>query len=281
MKIRLLVLALFAAVTATTAQQTYTADTLVREAAFRNGEKFTFLLGWKFKGIMNANAGEITFTTSLTTVDGKQAYKVKAHGKTLPAIALFFKMDDVYETWLDMPTLRPLRFRSELKENKYRYKADYRYDWDSMKVHTNYHNLRKAPGSATMSLTPQSADAVAFFFNLRSQDVGSFTVGEYHKFDFVMDKKIIGIRFKLLGRETKKFGRLGTFRTLKLSCELTSTDDPDGQTFEDGTEFYIWLSDDRNHVPLSIESPTKIGSVVATIQKFEGLKYPLASRIKK
>ena len=262
------------------AQQTYTDDAPAREAAFKNGEKITFLLGWKFKGIMNANAGEITFSTSLTTIDGKQSYKIKAHGKTLPAIALFFKMDDVYETWLDMQTLRPLRFRSELKENKYRYKADYRYDWDSMMVHTNYHNLRKKPGSADMPLTEQSADAVAFFFNLRSQDVGSFTPGEYHKFDFVMDKKIIGIRFKLLGRETKKISRVGTFRTLKLSCELTSTDDPDGQTFEDGTEFYIWLTDDRNHVPLSIETPTKIGSVVATIQKYSGLKYPLDSKVK-
>ncbi len=280
MKIRLLALALIVMPLALGAQQTYTADAPAMEAAFKNGEKITFLLGWKFKGIMNANAGEITFTTSLTTIDGTQAYKIKAHGKTLPAIALFFKMDDIYETWLDMQTLRPLRFRSELKENKYRYKADYRYDWDSMIVHTNYHNLRKKPGSADMPLSPQSADAVAFFFDLRSQDVGSFTPGEYHEFDFVMDKKIIGIRFKLLGRETKKFGRLGTFKTLKLSCELTSTDDPDGQTFEDGSEFFIWLSDDRNHIPLSIESPTKIGSVVATIQKYEGLKYPLASKVK-
>lgn len=273
-------LALLVAAPAVKAQQTYTAGAPAREAAFRNGEKFTFLLGWELKGLMNANAGEVTFRTSLTTIDGKQAYKITANGRTLPSIRLFFDMNDTYETWLDMQTLRPLRFRSELKENKYRYKADYTYDWNAMQVHTNYHNLRKTPKSATMPLTPESADAVAFFFNLRSQDLGAFTPGEYHEFDFVMDKKIIGIRFKLLGRETRKLGKTGTFKTLKIACELTSTDDPDGQTFEAGTEFYIWLTDDRNHIPVYIESPTKIGSIVATIKSYEGLKYPLDSKIK-
>ncbi len=101
MKIKLLVLALLAMPLALKAQQTYTADAPAMEAAFKNGEKITFLLGWKFKGIMNANAGEITFTTSLTTIDGTQAYKIKAHGKTLPAIALFFKMDDLVARYAD------------------------------------------------------------------------------------------------------------------------------------------------------------------------------------
>ena len=282
MKIRLFILALLVA-PVVKAQQPYTPEGLdapVKVAAFQSGEKLTYVLGWELKGLMNASAGEVVFKTSLTTIDNKPAYRIHASGKTLPNLRFIYDLDDTYETWLDMSTLRPLKFRSELKENKYRYKAEYTYDWDNMKVSTHYHNLRKSPQTAEMDLTENSADAVAFFFKLRSMDIGALTPGEYQSFDFVMDKKIRSIRFKLLGRENRKLGKAGTFKTLKLSCELTSTDDKDGQTFEEGTEFFLWLSDDKNHIPLYIESPTKIGSVVATIKSYEGLKYPIDSKVK-
>jgi len=253
-----------------------------REAAFQNGERLTYNLGWALRGVMTANAGEVVFTTSLTNISGQQTYKVSANGRTLPAVRLLFDMNDTYETWLDMETLRPLRFRNELKENKYRFRSEFAYDWGAMKVHTTYQNLRRhpEPQTMTMDLTPQSADAVAFFFSLRSQDLDSFTVGEMHYFDLVLYNKITRLGFKVLGRETRRIGRLGTFNTIKLSCQLTSTDDEEGQTFEDGTEFFMWLSDDRNRIPLLLESPTKIGSIVATISRFEGLKYPLDSRVR-
>lgn len=283
MRMRILILALLLLAPAAKAQQTHTPDAgsaPVREAAFKGGEKLTYILGWELKGLANAGAGEVVFKTSQTIIDGRQAYKIYANGKTLPSLRFIFDLDDTYETWVDMATLKPLRFRSELKENKYRYKAEYTYDWSEMKVHTKYHNLKKSQKTATMDLTPESADAVAFFFDLRSQDVGSFKVGESYEFDFVMDNKIIGIKFRMVGRENRKLGKLGTFKTLKLACGLTSTDDPDGQTFEPGTEFFLWLSDDKNHIPLYIESPIKVGSVVATLRSYEGLKYPLKSKIK-
>jgi sugar phosphate permease len=54
----------------------------------------------------------------------------------------------------------------------------------------------------------------------------------------------------------------------------------EGFSFTDGTVFTLWISDDRNKIPLSIESPVRIGSIQAYIYDFKGLKYPLESLIK-
>ena len=50
---------------------------------------------------------------------------------------------------------------------------------------------------------------------------------------------------------------------------------------DDGTEFEVWISDDRNKIPLYIKSPIKVGSVQAYLTSYEGLRYPLDSFIKK
>ncbi len=46
------------------------------------------------------------------------------------------------------------------------------------------------------------------------------------------------------------------------------------------TVFTLWVSDDRNKIPLYIESPVKIGSIQAYISGYKGLKYPVESLVK-
>jgi hypothetical protein len=42
----------------------------------------------------------------------------------------------------------------------------------------------------------------------------------------------------------------------------------------------MWVTDDENLIPVKITSPVIVGSVSATLMRYENLKYPLSSRIK-
>ena len=128
-----------------------------------------------------------------------------------------------------------------------------------------------------MSLTAESMDPISLFFNLRSAEAEDFTVGEPGTLQMVLQDTIKLIRYRYLGRENKKIRNMGRFRTLKFECQLGTTE---GYSFTDGTIFTLWVSDDRNKIPLYIESPVKIGSIQAYISGYKGLKYPLDSRIK-
>ena len=250
------------------------------DMAFKAGEKLSFSIRHSF---VNSNVIGVVFQTTGTSVDGVQAYKVNATGKTLAGYRTFFDLNDSYETYLDAQTLRPLRFASRLQENKYRFRADYVYDWAKNVVDTRYRKLsRPNETHKTMALTKGAGDALALLYNLRCEDIASFKVGERRALQLVLDDTVRVITYRYMGKETKKIGRVGKFRTLKIICSMATSADIDvqGELFAEGSEFSLWISDDRNHIPLYIESPIKFGSIVATMTKYEGLKYPLTSKTK-
>lgn len=251
----------------------------VKSPAFTGGEKLTFAVSYSLGKVLNSDVIEVVFRTTNTVINDRQAFRIYANAKTLSNYKMFYDLDDTYETWLDASTLKPIKTLSRLKEGKYRFRADASYDWDNMQVHSTYRKMSswKEDRQRTMNLESGSADALGLLYNLRSDDISGMREGEVRRFSFVLEDTVRTIAYKYLGREKKSFRKLGTFNTLKFSCSLASSS---GETFPDGDEFYLWLSDDRNRVPLYIESPIKVGSVVATLRKVEGLKYPLDSKVK-
>lgn len=128
-----------------------------------------------------------------------------------------------------------------------------------------------------MPLSEVSYDAVALFFNLRCEDANSFKVGEVRTLEMVLSDTIRRINFRLAAREVRNIKGLGKFRTLKFVCELATSS---GESFKDGSEFTIWISDDRNKIPLYLESPIRVGSVRVRLLNVSNLKYPFSSKVK-
>ena len=78
------------------------------------------------------------------------------------------------------------------------------------------------------------------------------------------------IRYTYYGREVREIKGLGKVATLKFSCQLVN----DGaESFEEGSEFFVWISDDDNKVPVFLESPLRVGSVRARLVEYDGLMY--------
>lgn len=265
------ILLLLAAVTA------FAAQAQTKEAAFASGEKLTFAVTHSY---VRANFINVTFSTMADMAGGSRALRITAGGQTLKAYRAFFNINDTYQTWLDAETLRPLLYSSNLAENKYRFKANYTYDWADNVVETRYHKYDNPDTRRRITLGAGAGDAIAILYNMRCDDISSWAVGQQRTMRLVLDDTVRVLRYRYMGRESKKIGRAGTFNTLKIVCSMASSSDPDAQVFAEGSELTLWLSDDKNHMPLYIESPIKFGSIVASITSYEGLKYPLTSKTK-
>lgn len=244
---------------------------------FQEGELLYYRAAYRAKLVPNIEAGEVTVSTRADMLDGAEVYRVTGNGRTLPFFRWFFDMDDTYDIWVDKKTLRTHRFESDLKEDKYTFRSNYRYDWDSMKVHTWSQRRQNTPREKTMPLTNESMDAVSLYFNLRSVDLDSFREGEHRKLDMVLEDTIRHLRYRYIGREELKVPRLGSFDTMKFACTLGSSEE---FSFTDGTEFFIWITNDENKIPVMLASPVRVGEIRAYLRRYEGLKYPLSSKIK-
>lgn len=246
--------------------------------AFGEKERLVYVVSYKV-GFVNTNVAEVFFQMSASTQNNVPVYTVHANGKVYPFYRWFFDLNDTYFSTLDARTLRPLELRTEISEGKYRYSSKFTYNWDSALVHTTYRNhARPDAKQKTMPLYQKAFDGLAHFYNLRNQNIEEFTPGKSEAMYLVLEDTIRRIQYRFVGHETKNIKGLGKFKTLRFICQLATSI---GESFEDGNEFSIWISDDRNKIPLYIESPIRVGSVRAHLMRFNDLKYDLTSQIKK
>lgn len=243
--------------------------------AFAAGEKLVYAVSYKV-GLLNVDVASVGFSTTNAKVNGVETYHVRAIGEVNPSYTWFYNLHDVYDTWLDKTNLKPLFFSNNLREGDYRYTSSYLYDWDSLKVTTKARNL-KNPETTTkvFPLSVNSYDAIALFFNIRSTDMGSLKKNVEYPIEVVFANQIRHLSFRFIGKVEKNIKELGKFDALEYRCSLA---DESGVAFEDGSEFSIFISDDKNRIPLYVESPIKVGSVRVRLISYEGLKYPIRSK---
>ena len=244
---------------------------------FHDGEVLYYRAAYRAKIVPNIEAGEVTVVTRTDTLAGKEVYRVTGNGRTLPFFRWFFDMNDTYNIWVDKQTLRTERFESDLREDKYTFRSCYDYDWDSMKVHTWSQKRQYTPRTKTMNLTPESMDAVSLYFNLRSVELDSFREGERRHLDMILEDTVRHLRYRYIGREKLRVPKMGRFDTMKFACTLGSSEE---FSFTDGTEFFIWITNDENKIPVMLASPVRVGEIRAYLRRYEGLRYPLKSKIK-
>ena len=76
-----------------------------------------------------------------------------------------------------------------------------------------------------------------------------------------------------LGKEIVET-EIGTFNCLKFSPMMAT-----GEVFDDPYPLSVWITDDKNHIPVLLESKIIVGSVKIELIKYSGLANPLTSEI--
>ncbi len=247
------------------------------QAPFENGEKLDYVISYRARLVPNSEVADVTLSVSSARLDGVSTWQLTGKGRTKSFFRWFFDLNDTYQTWLESSTLRPLKATVNIREGSYRYERTILFDWQAMQANSTWRNLKRPDSStATMSLTSKSFDALALFYNLRAMPREGFVAGQRRTMQLVLEDEVHTIGYTFLGREERNVKDMGRFRTMKFSCQLVNSQ---GEQFEEGSEFFIWLSDDSNMIPLYIESPIRVGSIQGTLRKYNNLKFPLDSRI--
>lgn len=242
------------------------------------GEVLSYRVSYKARLFPNTEVATVDVRTTLDTLNGKPHYKVHGHGLTMPAYRWFFTVDDSYYIWADTTDNRTMRFASDIREGSYTFRSEYIYDWERGEVHTRWQKKKHPEQSKVMQISNRGMDPVSLYFNLRTEASESFNEGDSRRLEMVLEDTVRYLEFRFIKREIKRIPKMGKFHTLKFKCQIGTSD---GFSFTDGTEFSIWITDDKNKFPVYLESPIRIGSICGYISSFSGLKYPLDSFVKR
>ena len=100
--------------------------------AFKEGEWLKYRLHYGF-----LNASYATIKLEKAEVKGKTVFRAIGKGKTTGFASLFFKVDDTYESFFELDSVRPVYFKRDIYEGGYtkHIEIDYDFDRSSAKIY--------------------------------------------------------------------------------------------------------------------------------------------------
>ncbi len=255
MKKIITLLALFCSVLVIVAQD--------QESAFSENEFIRFKI--KYLGFKTSEA---TLETKKETFNGKEVIHATGRGESSKFLSLFFKVRDRFETYFDHKTHMPYRFIRNTYEGGYT--KDIVIDFDREKNKATV-NDKKRKTTNSFSTPTDVQDMISAFYYLRNNvNVEALKVNEEANMNLFFDSENFKFKLKYLGTQTlkTKFGMINCLKFRPLVVADRIFDEQDGLT--------IWVSNDKNKVPVKITADIKVGSITANLSEYKGLKYPLS-----
>lgn len=246
--------------------------TNAQHATFNSGEKVVFDAYYNW-GFIWLHAGEAMFSASDTTYKNTGAYKMKATGITFNGYDRFFKVRDTLISVVDKETLNPLWFTRRTNEGKYSATLTYDFNHDTNIVH----GTKESGGNtkhAQYYLPENTRDLISVIYYLRELDVKNMQKGDRILFNLVVDNEMWELYVRYQGKKVVKLKSGRKFRCIVLSPLLL-----EGSVFSGGEGMKIYVTDDRNKLPVFIESKVLVGKVKASLKSYKNLKYPLNSEV--
>lgn len=246
-------------------------DSAGGELPFKPGEKLTYVLSYTWGGV-NTDVGEGVVTLNYDN----GVYNPVVKGYTYKFYDMFFTVREHFESHFDEKSLRPLSFYRNTLEGKYRMINRYTFNNDNYEIHAVTKKKDYPEKDSILPGRVNTYDLVTLYFVSRTIDFSKVTVDEKQPISFAIDREIFDLYFIYKGKEVKKVPGMGTYKTMKFAVRLVA-----GEVFTGKDELFVWVSDDKNKIPLMFESKILVGKVYGRLTKWSNLKYPLESRVKK
>jgi hypothetical protein len=211
-------------------------------------------------------AGEATIEvkTQKQQVFGKDVWHIVGEGKSKGAFNFFYKVRDRFESFIDQEAMLPYIFIRRTREGGYEKDDDVVF----------YHDQGFAVSRYDKKEIPQNIqDFVSALFYMRTLSVNDFDSDSNYFIDFFLDDSVYISKVKFEGIENIKTS-IGTFRCLKIAPMMAT-----GEIFSDAYPLKVWVTDDKNHVPILVETKVIVGSIKMELIEYKHLKNPFEAKL--
>lgn len=212
--------------------------------AFKEGEVLTYRLHY---GVMDAGVAVLEVKPSIMEVAGRKVYHIVGNGYSKGTFDWFFKVRDRYETFIDKDAMVPWMFVRRVDEGGYKFSQDYTFNHYTKKVDVG--------GGEKIDVPQGVQDMLSSFYAARNLDFTNAKEGDVYTIKSFVDKELWPMNIRYVGKETIEC-ELGTFKCLKFRPIVQK-----GRIFKNEEDLNVWITDDKNHVPLRAQAKILIGSI--------------------
>ena len=228
--------------------------------AFKPGEWLKFRIHYGF-----LNASYATLHVTSDTIGDVPVYHVVGRGRTTGFASIFFKVDDTYESYFGKEDGKPYRFIRKIDEGGYTKDIEINFDHDEEKAVLHDKKNKK---KMAFEINNSIQDLISAFYYLRNNyEAEELIIGRNIELNMLYDDDgIFKFRLKYLGKEIIKT-KFGKVECLKFRPYVQS-----GRVFKEQESLSLWVSNDKNKLPIRIEADLAVGSIKADLEGYNALK---------
>lgn len=229
--------------------------------SFKSGEFLKYRVHYGF-----LNAGFASLKVDSTLYNGEPHYHVFGEGNSTGVVRVFFKVDDIYQTYFNAKTYKPSKFIRNINEGGYKKNVHLSFNHNDKSIRIN--DLIENEINH-VKYKEEVQDMLSAFYYLRTKPREIYTNGSSHAVNVFMDGAVYPFKLKIEKRERIKT-KFGYINAIKLKPYVQS-----GRVFKAKESVSMWVSDDDNLIPLRLQASLAIGSLKMDIHEFKNTKYEL------
>ncbi len=212
-------------------------------------------------GFVDAGVAKLEVDPVVKKIGGRECYRVVGTGRSVGAFDWFFKVRDHYESYIDAEAMIPWLFIRKIEEGGYSKKQN---------VSFNHFKSTATSEKKTISTPGQVQDLISAFYYARTLDMSNAAVGDTFHINCYLDDEVFPMVIKYTGKEKIKT-KAGTFNCIKFKPFLL-----EGRVFKEQEGMTIWVSDDKNRIPVRAAAEILVGTIKMDLTKYAGVANPLA-----
>lgn len=238
--------------------------------AFQSGEKLVFTASYNMSGLMTDIAQISMEANNVKTKSGTLLH-LKCAATTYKKWDNFFKVRDLYESFVNPKTVTPYLYKREISEGGYYKYVKYNFKHKSRTVKSLIRKKSKNFESGfwdrnnTLKIKSGTRDIVSTIYYLRSLDIKKAPVGASDTFTVLFDNKETKFSFTYVKKETINTA-IGPKECYKLKIGVANN------VLKGSNSNFLWLTADENKIPVFAKFKVAIGNGELKIKSATGLK---------
>tara|TARA_R110002096_G_scaffold299710_5_gene494417 strand:- start:353 stop:1132 length:780 start_codon:yes stop_codon:yes gene_type:complete len=233
------------------------------------GEKLVYTASYNMSGLLT-DIAQVKMETSKIKTSKSTLLRLKCTAVTYKKWDNFFKIRDLYESYVNPKTLTPYLYKRDISEGGYYKFMQYKYNHKSKLVKSLKRKKNKEgktwDENKNIKIGASTKDLVSTLYSIRNMDIHKASPGDQQNFTVLFDNKEIIITVKYLKKETIST-KLGSKECYKLALSIKGSD-----ILKGNNDNLLWLTADDNKIPVYAKFKIPVGNGELKIVSATGLK---------
>lgn len=246
-----------------------TSYTFSQNTAFKAGEKLTFTASYNMSGVLTELA-QVNMETSEVKTSKATLLRLKCTAATYSKWDSFFKIRDLYESYVSPTSIKPYLYKRDIYEGGYTKFVQYKYSHSKGTAESLIRKKKKGGGTydqnKTLTISKSTKDIVSTIYYLRTLNLSSYAPGKSMSLTVLFDNKPTEIIISYLGKETINT-KIGNKTCYKLAISIKNSN-----VLKGTNDNLLWLTADENKIPVFAKFKVAVGNGELKIKSVTGLK---------